>query len=215
VLVGELRPWQYVVAVVLGAAATYGLFRIFTQFTKDPAWTFQRGVVPGLVVQGLLLVLYFVEAIPPVPLSVKHIGVYYGVDVDKSEAQRHYVLKFQKAPFWKFWAKTRDELIAGPGDKAWAFVRIFAPARFQDRVTFAWEYDDPQKGWTPWGKPFSTGLSGGNEEGFRTFAYTTPSRAGTYRVRVLTADDREIGRETFDVKLSAEPVTVALDEERD
>ncbi len=216
VLVGKLRPWQYLVAVLLGSLATYGLWRVFRRFTEDPGWTVQRAVVPGLVVQGLLLVLYFAEVIPPVPLSVKHIGVYYGVEVDKSEpGRRHYLLKFQKAPFWKFWAKTRDELLVGPQDKAWAFVRIFAPARFQDDVTFAWDFDDPQKGWIPWGKPFSTALSGGNEEGFRTFANTTPSRAGTYRVRVLTADAREIGRETFDVKLSAEPVTVALDEERD
>jgi hypothetical protein len=215
VLWGELRAWQYVVAVVLGSAATVGLWKLFVRFTKDPAWTLQRAVVPGLAVQVTLLVLYFAEAVPPVPLSVKHLGIYHSVDVEKTEKGRHYRLHFLPAPAWKFWTRTRNALVTGPGDKAWAFVRIFAPTRFQDRVTFAWDYDDPAKGWTPWGKPFSTTLSGGNEEGFRTFAYTTPSRSGTYRVRVLTADDREIGRETFEIEVSKEPVTVPLEEEVD
>ena len=53
----------------------------------------------------------------------------------------------------------------------------------------------------------AAGLSGGNEEGYRTFAYTTISEATAYRVRVLTEDGREIGRLTFDAKLGDQPAT--------
>ncbi len=215
VLYGELRVWHYLVAVALGVGATVGLWQVFTRLTTDPTWTFRRAVAPGLSVQVALLLLYFLEVVPPVPLSLKHIGLYHSVEVAKSEHGRHYRLKFEAPPAWQFWKRTRSLLQVGPGDKAWAFVSIFAPTRFHDRVTFAWDFDDPQRGWVPWGKPFSTSLTGGNEEGFRTFAYTTPLHSGAYRVRVLTADDREIGRESFEVELAAEPVSPVLAEDVD
>ncbi|HEY0881794.1 MAG TPA: DUF2914 domain-containing protein [Archangium sp.] len=198
VLWGALHAWQYIVSVAFGCLGTYGLWRLFTKFTHDPEWTFQRAVAPGLVMQGVLLGLYLLGAIPPVPLSLKHIGIYTAVTPTKDEkGHRHYELSYQRAPFYEFWADQNDTYVGPPGSKAYAFVRIFAPTRFHDSVRFAWEYDDPQKGWTMRGTPYATSLSGGGEEGYRTYAYSTMSKPGTYRVRVLTTDDREIGRKTF------------------
>ncbi len=194
---GALRTWQYFAAIVIGTFVTVGAFRFFTVYTKDPNWTARRGLLPGLLVQVTLLVLYVLEAIPPVPLSLKHIGVYSQVTALRDEAGVHYTLAKQHQAPWKFWKWNAHELVAMPGEKAWVFVRIFAPARFEDSVAFAWEFDDPQTGWTQRGNPYRSRLSGGNEEGYRTFAYSTVSRAGEYRVRVLTEDGREIGRTTF------------------
>ncbi|MFO0596989.1 MAG: DUF2914 domain-containing protein [Myxococcaceae bacterium] len=199
VLWGQLHAWQYVVSVGLGSAATYGLWRLFTRFTHDPNWTFKRAVAPGLIMQGTLLVLYLIGVIPPVPLSLKHIGVYTDVSSTKDEkGHKHYQLTYQPAPGWEFWRKQNTTFVAPTGTHAYVFVRIFAPTKFQDQVRFAWDYDDPDKGWTQRGNPYTTGLSGGNEEGFRTFAYSTMGKPGTYRVRVLTTDDREIGRASFE-----------------
>ncbi len=210
VLWGRLHPWQYVVSVFVGSAATFGLWKLFTYFTRDPNWTFRRAVAPGLAMQGTLLFLYLVNAIPPVPLSLKHIGIYTQVNPVKDEqGHRHYELAYQPAPKWEFWRQTNDTFVSQTGEKAYAFVRIFAPARFQDQVRFAWDYDDPDKGWTQRGSPYATALSGGNEEGFRTFAYSTMGRAGTYRVRVLTVDEREIGRATFTFVEGESPATDA------
>lgn len=89
--------------------------------------------------------------------------------------------------------------------RVWTFVRVFAPTKFEDSVKFAWEMDDPKKGWVPRNKPFETHLSGGSEEGFHTFAYSTISEDTTYRVRVLSKDDREIGRLTFDARVGEQP----------
>lgn len=197
VLWGALRVWQYPLAVVVGSAATYGLWRLFTRFTKDPEWTFRRAVVPGLVMQGVLLLAYLANVIPPVPLSLKHIAVYASVTSERTEKGIHYTLQYEKAPIWKFWREQDTTFVAPTGSKAWVFVKIFAPTKFQDQVRFAWEYDDPKHGWTARGTPYTTSLSGGNEEGYRTFAYTTVAKEGQYRVRVLTVDGREIGRKTF------------------
>ncbi len=210
VLWGQLLSWQYVLSVVLGSAGTYGLWKLFVRFTHDPNWTLKRAVVPGLVMQAVLLLLYLVGAIPPVPLSLKHIGIYTAVNpVKDAEGHRHYELTYQPAPGWQFWMKQHDTYVGAAGSKAYAFVRIFAPTKFHDQVRFAWDYDDPSKGWTARGSPYATGLSGGGEEGFRTFAFSTMQKPGKYRVRVLTMDDREIGRETFTFEEGEPPTSEA------
>ncbi len=207
VIWGELRSWQYYVALLVGSVVTVGLWKLFTRFTHDPAWTFERAVAPGLVIQAVLLILYVAQVVPPVPLSLKHIGAYHDVEPVKDGAKRHYKLTYAKASILRPWAEQAGTIELVPNGKLWVFVKIFAPTRFNDAVQFAWEFDDPQKGWTPWGKPFTTHLSGGNEEGYRTYAYTHAAKVGTYRVRVLTADGREIGRETVDVVHRTEPPT--------
>jgi hypothetical protein len=205
VLWGALARWQYPVAVGVGCAATYGLWVAFSRWNRDPEWTFRRAVVPGLVMQGVLLSAYLANVVPPVPLSLKHVGVYASVTPERDGAGRRYRLEYQPAPRWALWRTRADTFTAPAGSKAWAFVKIFAPTRFEDTVRFAWEYDDPRRGWTARGEPFSTRLSGGKEEGYRTYAYTTLGDPGQYRVRVLTADDREIGRETFTYEEGAQP----------
>lgn len=237
VIVGELSSWQYYLSLVFGSAVTFGLWKVFTRFTHDPNWTFKRAVLPGLIVQFALFVFYVAGAIPPVPLSLKHIAVYASIEPQKSDKGMHYALSYQPAPKWQFWKKATSEFIAAPtgvclkrkegyarteiacendepckgqgyvcsAKRAWVFVRIFAPAKFRDQVKFAWEMDDLKRGWVDRGAPFPAGLSGGNEEGYRTFAYTTVTEATAYRVRVLTEDGREIGRLTFDAKLGEQP----------
>jgi len=199
VLWGRLHSWQYIVSVFLGAGATYGLWKLFRKFTHDPNWTFERAVAPGLGIQAVLLLAYLLNAIPPVPLSLKSIGVYESVTSSKDEkGHKVYELKYQRPDWYEFWRKQDDVFVAPTGSKAFVFVKIFAPTAFQDEVRFAWDYDDPKSGWTQRGSPYATTLSGGNEEGFRTYAFSTMGRPGTYRVRVLTVDDREIGRKSFE-----------------
>ena len=198
VLWGSLHSWQYIVSVAFGSLGTFGLWKFFRRFTHDPNWTVRRAVVPGLILQGALLFLYVLGAIPPVPLSLKHIGIYTRVNpVKDAEGHRHYELTYEPAPAWEFWLKQSDTYVGAVGSKPFAFVRIFAPTKFHDQVRFAWDYDDPDQGWIQRGSPFATAVSGGGEEGFRTYGNSTMSKPGKYRVRVLTMDDREIGRKTF------------------
>ncbi|MGV3625614.1 MAG: hypothetical protein ACO1OB_32685 [Archangium sp.] len=198
VIWGRLHSWQYVLAVILGASVTYALWPLFLNFTKDPNWTFKRAVMPGWIIQGFLLVAYLLHAVPPVPLGLKYIGVYTSVtSVKEGDGHKHYELQYQPPEKWEFFRHSSSTFIAPTGTRAYVFVKIFAPTKFNDQVQFAWDYDDPVKGWTERGSPHSTTLTGGNEEGFRTFAYSTMGKPGTYRVRVLTTDLREIGRKTF------------------
>ncbi len=198
VLWGQLRTWQYALASILGGASTFLLWRLLHRLVNDSTWTFRRGVAPSLVLQALLLALYFAGVIPPVPLSLKHIGIYANVTPTKdANGNRQYELSRQQASTWRSWFDRDGTFVDRSGSRAYVYVRIFAPAAFSDAVRFAWEYEDGDRGWIARGQPFATTLTGGSEAGFRTFAYSTLGRPGQYRVRVLTMDDREIGRTTF------------------
>ena len=205
VIYGELRAWQYMLSVFIGTAATFGLWKLFTRFTHDPNWTFERAVMPGLGIQILLLLLYLANVIPPVPLSLKYIDVYYSVQPHPTEkGVPGYSMKYAPTPVWKFWDKHSDtlKLKEGAGEKVYIFTRIFAPTKFRDQISFQWQYSDPQQGWANVGTPFKTTLGGGNENGYRTYASMTSRMSGAFRVLVKTADGREIGRKTFDIELS-------------
>lgn len=204
VLWGELRAWQYVLAVLCGAGITVAVWKLFVRYTRDPNWTFARAAAPGLTIQAVLLVLYLIQVVPPVPLSLRQIIPAHRIEVLKEGAKREYVIHHEATPFWMLWSNVSDTLLLGEGEKLWVFVRIFAPARFNDTVQFAWEFHDSRRGWVEWGKPYSTRLGGGSEEGYRTFANTTPQASGEYRVRVLTADGREIGRQSMNVVMGTE-----------
>ncbi|MFT3837835.1 MAG: DUF2914 domain-containing protein [Myxococcaceae bacterium] len=198
----SLNKGLFFLAVACGAGATFGVWKLFKWFTKDKDWSLKKGVYPGLVIQGLLLLAYLLEAVPPVPLSLKYIGIFHQVDVQKVDGVPHYTLQFMKPPGLIAHALAKDAstgYLFREGDRAYAFASIFAPRHFHDSIFFAFDFDDPKQGWTSWGKPFRTQVAESQETGFRTYSYTTLSRPGEYRVRVLTEDGREIGREDFTV----------------
>lgn len=215
VLWGSLRSWHYYLALVIGSLVTVGLWKAFRRFTHDPSWTFRRAVAPGLVIQATLLVLYLLQVVPPVPLSLKYIGIFHQVSkVAEGERVGDYRLSYIKPPssLPSFFTYSGSEFFARPDDKAHAFILLFAPSGFSDKVGFAWEYDDPKKGWVDLGAPYFTRLGGGRADGFRTFGNATVRRAGDYRVRVLSADGREIGRKSFEVVADASTEDRVFDE---
>lgn len=213
-IAGRLAWWLFLPAVVVGAGATVGLWKLYRRLTQDPNWTFQRAVVPGLVVQLVLVGLYAARLMPPVPLSLKTIGIYHSVE--RAPEQKGYKVRYVAASPWKFWVDDAVEFPAREGDKAWAFVAIFAPKGFRDEIQFQWAYDDPKRGWVNLGGPSTQALGTGavnREQGFRTYANMTVRNPGTYRVVVRSSDGREIGRRTFEVSKDASTDERAFKEE--
>ncbi len=216
VLWGSLRSWHFYLAIAIGSAVTVGLWKVFVRVTHDPTWTFRRAVAPGLIIQAVLLLLYVARVVPPVPLSLKYIGVFHGVEkIREGEHVGDYKLSYVRAPsvLPKIFAYDGSSFFARPDDRAWAFIRLFSPTGFDDKIGFAWQYDDPKRGWVDLGEPYFTRIGGGSEHGYRTMGNTRVTRAGDYRVRVLTVDGREIGRKSFEVVADASTEDRAFEED--
>ncbi len=193
VLAGFLSAWLFLAAVAVGCAVTLALWRLTAWWTRDPGWGFRRAVLPGLVVQASLVGLYFLHVVPPVPLSLKWIGIYHDVQKEAVEAR----LTHQRPP-WRFWEHGDQVFHARPGDRVYCFVRVFAPRHFRDALMVRWAWKNPKAGWTGTDAIPLT-IYGGGEEGWRGIAYKQNYTPGEWKVNVETDDGREVGNIHFTV----------------
>src|SRR5262245_43963549 len=79
VVLGSIRWWMFVAAVLMACAAIVWCVRALARWTADAASVHRRVAAPALTVQAVLLMAYFAGAIPPVPLSVQFMGIYHEV----------------------------------------------------------------------------------------------------------------------------------------
>ena len=198
VLFGFLSAWIFMLAVAIAATLTWAAWRLGAKITPDPRWSFSRVCLPGLGIQALLLVLYFAHVVPPVPLSLKRIGIYHGAMRDGPEVHLLY-----RSTAWPAFLRPHGEtqFLARPGDRLSVFIRIFAPRNFSDGVRIRWSWKDPKGGWHDT-DAIPVTLTGGQEEGWSAVAWKDHWDPGRWLVRVETNDGREVGRLRFAVVLT-------------
>jgi hypothetical protein len=155
----------------------------------------------------LFNVLYFLNIIPPVPLSLKNIGVYHALErlpAPAGGAQGIYHAAYEEAPWFVFWRDTSATYTLHASASATCFSSVFAPARLSAPVYHRWEkYDEQQNKWTQAAR-ISFAISGGRDGGFRGFTNLSVT-PGRWRCNVETASGALIGRTTFTVVQSATP----------
>lgn len=242
VLVGHVNWWLFTIAIVMASAVTVGIYKRIEKWgAQNPnvvapnSASFQaisanvrgrRLLYVSLAVQVVFLTLYFVRALPPVPLSLTYLGVFHNVSVieepievappkkaakpdappAKVPTKKAYLLEHNR-PLWKFWQKGDQSFSARPGDKAWVFMRVFAPRGYKDPIFVKWSYDDPKHGWRSGGNRTRLHIyyAGGRDDGSATFAYHSDPKPGDWKAEVQTEDGRDIGEIHFTVE--ADPGT--------
>lgn len=189
----HLGFFTFVFSLILSGVFYYCFFYLVSRYQHITSkQLFIEVLVPGITVHALFLILYVIKFIPPIPLSVEKMGVYHQIN----KQQDQYVLQYDR-PWWLFWQKGAQTFVAAPEDKIHCFVSIFAPSFFREQVKMEW-FLQTKNGWQKTDSiPFQ--ISGGRDQGFR--GYTVKSRfdAGEWQVRVVTSDDREMGRIYFSV----------------
>ncbi len=193
VIVGFLSPYLFVAAALISSALIYWLWRQYQLWTRDPAWTFRRAVLPAWAIQSVLLYFYFLHLVPPVPLSLKWIGIYH-----EAERQGAMVRVLHQREPWRIWEHGDQRFLARAGDRLFCVVRVFAPRHFKDGLKVRWAYRDPRVGWMPTDAIPLT-IYGAQEEGWRGIAYKRNYIRGEWRVAIETDDGREIGGMHFTV----------------
>jgi hypothetical protein len=154
----------------------------------------KRVLGTGFSVLGAFLLFYALQIIPPVPLSLKYIGVFHSVKKEDGE----YVLGYNRSK-WLFWQNGDQTFFARPGDQIITFARVFAPSGFHDQLQVRWLLHGAH-GWQKVDL-IPIPVSGGRERGFRGYTVKSNYQPGDYRVQIETTDGREIGR----IGLTVEP----------
>lgn len=151
--------------------------------------------------------LYFNNMIPPVPLSLKDIGIYHSLERERSGAYR---AAFEPAPRYAFGRSTSAVFHRQEGESVYAWSSIFAPAKLDTDAVHRWSYFDERASEWVSASVVNFPISGGRREGYRGYSVKENVTAGKWRVDVETLRGQLIGRFVFTVEAASS--TPALEE---
>ena len=195
VIIGSIGMLVFLAAMLVGCIPLAVINRRIRIHAPERTQQARRQILlPFGCVLVLFLTLYLFRLIPPVPLSIQRIGVYHGVERQGDS----FVLSHER-PFWRFWDNGDQKFLAQPGDKIYAFFRIFSPARFADQVLMRWYWKDGGGKWRLQDS-IPINIVGGRALGFRGYGMKANYQPGAWKLQVETTDEREIGRVYFDLR---------------
>lgn len=141
--------------------------------------------------------LYFANLIPPIPLSLKDVGVYHNIE----KTGLDYRVSKQKCQSWDRCIFTRKkEIINAPKETIYLFSAVHAPRNMDIKVAHTWQKYDPDEGWVKKMRiPYK--IRGGSKSGFRWYSYYLVS-PGRWRVSIESKTGQVIGRKKFVVEES-------------
>ncbi len=193
VLTGIMNNTMFVIGAVVTAIIVWKITRLtlhgLSHLSRQTALSISS---PAFGLVFLCIVLYFLNWLPPIPLSLKFGGIYHQIEKNHDE----YLLTYEKSPWYTMWKDSSDQVNSDA--PAYCFSSVFAPVTLQTTIYHHWQWQpfDATASFTTTDR-IPIDITGGREKGYR--AYTTKQRVlpGTWRVDVETEDGRVLGRMTF------------------
>ena len=194
---GRMGPGIFAVGVGLSALLMGGLILLFVSYdvlADRRSIGGASGVVAGVL--ALVSLFYALNWIPPVPLALRHAGIYRNVAVQGNA----YALQYDAPPFYAFWEDPDLETIRRTADEpVYCFTAIFAPTALETDVYHQWAfYDASDDTWVETDR-IGYDVVGGRDNGYRGYTFKQNIRPGDWRVTVETATGRPIGSVDFEV----------------
>ena len=194
-MTGAIGLYAFIISITLSGTLLALLVARIDRKIEDKKYVKNSIVLPGLIVNVVFVLLYFLKILPPVPISLKYIGIYHSIE--KQDGQ--FALNYERA-WGRFWEAGAQAYIKRGGDKIYCFVSIFSPAQFSEKINLVW-FKKTLGGWSVH-DTIPLPIVGGRDRGYRGYAYKGNFDPGDWQVRVVTSDSREVGRIYFDVQNS-------------
>lgn len=192
IIIGKSNTLIFLLSILLSVASS---FCLKTWLNKKNGLIYKNTknlFVPHVAVAIFFTFLYFAKILPPLPLSLKYIGVFH--DIKKSNG--HYVTTDYK-PSWKFWHNGDQDFKYQPNDKVYIFTKIFSPAGFKEKINIRWSIEKNGEYKTSDIIPLS--VKGGRRNGYRAYTFKRNIKAGKWQVKIETNSGLEIGRINFTI----------------
>jgi hypothetical protein len=188
VMIGTMGTWVFLLGAILSGVVTLRVVRLI--YERNPERSQKEALMvggPALALIGLLIGFYFLNWIPPVPLSMKFGGMYREVEKQND----HFVLSYDRE-WYQVWKRSQNPF---PADEPiYCFTAVFAPVALNTTVYHHWYFRANS------GKSFAHAdripikIAGGREGGYRAYTFKQRLDPGDWRVDVETEDGRVIGR---------------------
>src|SRR3989344_5189621 len=195
VLLRDIGPWIFVLSGIASILAIAFLAAILA-FVAPAIIRENRFRLMGTI-GGIYLVFtlfYFTNVIPPVPLTLKHLGIYHSLErLDNGK----YRLEYEDAPWYAFFDGASSTIHWMPGKKIIAFSSVFAPTDINTKIVHRWlYYDEATRAWKE-KSSIRFSLSGGRDAGYRGYSEKEAITSGKGRGEVRTDRGELLGRMKF------------------
>lgn len=198
VMTGYMNVAVFLLGAALSAAVSFRVVQLIYRDNPDRSRHEAVGVTtPACALIGLLIGFYFLNWIPPVPLSLKYGGIYHEV----KKAGDRFELSFDKR-WYQFWKRSDTTF---PADEpVYCFSAVFAPVDLNTTIYHHWYVR------TDSSRPFTHAdriplkISGGRAGGYRAYSFKQRLDPGDWRVDVETEDGRIVGRIAITVEAQPE-----------
>ena len=196
ILLKSIGPMVFILSGIASLGVMSAILLLFRKILK---FRFERSKKSLFITISSIFVsiniLYFLNIIPPIPLSLKEVNAYPLV----YRSGDKYVALEENRLF-----NILDKVRIAEGEPVYVFSSVFSPANLDTKIVHNWQYFDGSKGrWISAGK-IDFDIVGGRGDGFRGFTKKENIFAGSWRVDVETARGQLIGRETFRIEFVEE-----------
>jgi hypothetical protein len=192
-----IGPWMFVASGVASLCIIAAFLRLQYYFTPELVRENLTAIARSIAAIFITFnVLYFTNAIPPLPLALKEAGVYHNI----SKFGNEYQLLVESAPWYQEYLPHKTVFHKNPGESAYTYTAIFAPAGLATTVIHEWQhYDEGRNSWVT-EETIAFPILGGREGGYRGYSVKSDPAPGKWRVNVKIDFGQVIGRVSFEVK---------------
>ncbi len=204
VLLQTMNTFIFLLSGLTSLAFVGGLVYMLNQTSLQPNLHKYKSVSITVISIFLFLnILYFINWIPPVPLSLKEGGIYHHIHKNAE----HYKMRFEKGSWYQFWKTSDATFHYAPGDTVFCFASVFAPTKLDKNIIHHWQvYNEKQRKWLTTDRR-SYRIVGGRDGGYRGYTYKRNLREGKWRVDVETKKESLLGRINFTIeKIKGKPL---------
>lgn len=198
------NDWIFAVSLVASTIVSY-VYVYFLKFCSESArYETPRLYALAVGIPMFVGMLYFLNVIPAVPLSLKSAGSYH--HIDHTEGGEFIALAESDTRLLSKYRTTVHHMM-DTDDAVYFFSNIETPAELTAPISHIWEhYDETTRMWVV-STVIAFGIEGGREDGYRAYSKKENISEGLWRVTVKIGGNRVIGREKFRI-IKGETVTL-------
>jgi hypothetical protein len=203
-IVNKVSAGLFIVSGILSLAVIVGIIRLLKKMNPYEFRKHGKRIIVSIVSAYLIFnIFYFLNIIPPVPLSLKFNAVYHEVTKVRDF---EYVATYEEAPWYQPLRK-RSRVYHRTGDEpVYVFTSVFTPARLRTEIHHRWEFFNKDTGRWEVRSDIPISIRGGRSDGFRGYSFKRAVEPGSWRVVVTNKRSQVLGNVRFKIVDAPQPV---------
>lgn len=204
---GKTGDGVFIVSGLVAVAFTMLLIKLL-KFIIPNYVTIQKRLIVFTIgcLYALFNAFYFLNIIPPIPLSLTELEIFH--QVTRLPNGQYQITKeerrwYESIPWYPL------TVHAGPGQSLYCYARVYAPTDISTTIQHRWAKQTANGTWEE-RSPISYPISGGNDAGYRGFTIVSNVSPGKWRCSVENGRGQVLGRQTFTVVTSIAPTLVTV-----